>query len=234
MKYTLKNANEDNDNIIEIRNVWKSYKEEVDKFILKDINLSIKKGEMLAIIGESGSGKTTLLNLLGCLSSITKGVYMLNTHNISLAKEKQLLEIRNRYIGFIMQEFGLLEELSVYENVKIPLLFNDQISFNEMNSKVDTALKNVSMVEKSSHKVKFLSGGQKQRVAIARALVIKPRIILADEPTGSLDKESSNDIISLFEKLNEKGITIVLVTHSLEIAKTCDRIIKLSDGKIVV
>lgn len=221
--------------LIQLRDVSKSFysKGGRESKILKNINLQIEAGELIGITGDSGSGKTTLLNILGCVSSVTEGDYYLNNQKMDLSHQKLIQTIKNRMIGFIEQDFKLLDELNVYDNIMLPLLFNEEISFNEMNEKIKKALLRVGLPQKANEKTEYLSGGEKQRVAIARAIVIEPSIILADEPTGALDVATSDKIIKLLKEINQAGTTIIIVTHNKLIAKDCDREIVLSDGKIV-
>ncbi len=216
--------------IIELKNLYKSYTladEEVP--ILKGIDLKIRKGEFIAIMGPSGSGKSTLLNILGCLDSATKGEYLLDNENISSKSEDDLAELRSLKIGFIFQNFNLINEISALENVLLPQFYTN----NENHELAKDLLKQVDMSRRMHHRPNQLSGGQRQRVAIARALINDPDIIFADEPTGNLDSKTGAEILTMINNLHTKGKTILMVTHDEEIAKNADRIIYLRDGVIL-
>jgi putative ABC transport system ATP-binding protein len=198
---------------------------------LQGISCHIEKGEMVAIIGPSGCGKSTLMHIMGCLDTPTSGKYVLDGAEVGKLSDSQLAEVRNKKIGFVFQSFNLLARTSAVANVELPLLYGN--ATNVRKSALE-ALEKVGIANRASHMPNQLSGGQQQRVAIARALVNKPAIILADEPSGNLDSKSSNEIISLLERLNrEDGITIVLVTHESEVAARANRIISMRDGLIV-
>lgn len=200
---------------------------------LRGVDLLINKGELIAIMGPSGSGKTTLLNILGCLDSPNSGKYFLEGVDITQAKQKELAGIRNSKFGFVVQSFALLDDYTVYENVKIPLDYNKSKVKNK-RLKIKETLKMLDMDEKINKYPTELSGGQCQRVAIARALVNNPDIILADEPTGALDKEMGEQVMNIFKEINKSGKTIIIVTHDLNIASQCNRIINIEDGRIKV
>lgn len=200
---------------------------------LKGVDISVEKNEMIAIIGRSGSGKSTLMHILGCVDKPTTGNYNLCGIPVNILSEKELAKIRNKKIGFVLQEFGLILNKTVLENVSIPLFFNSNIKYRDIEKLALTALEKVGLVDKARYLTTELSGGQKQRVAIARAIVNNPELILADEPTGALDHVTADDIMDLFKILKEKGVTIVIVTHDLSIASQCQRIITISDGCIV-
>lgn len=218
--------------VITIQNLIKDYY--LDKqsiHVLKGITLSIQSGEYVALMGPSGSGKSTLMNIIGCLDTATAGEYLLNDKNISTLAEKTLASIRSKEIGFVFQQFNLLPRLSALENVALPLVYAGL----DKNKRLEIAKEKLAMVEladRAHHKPNELSGGQSQRVAIARALVNSPSIILADEPTGNLDTTTSHEIMNIFESLNQKGNTIILVTHEEDIAEKAKRIIRLRDGVI--
>lgn len=196
---------------------------------LNGVSLEIKDGEMVAIIGKSGSGKSTLLNILAGISEYNSGSYKVDGEEISEMKEKQIADFRNKKVGLVMQDFALIEGYSVLENVMIPLIIAKDKNQKE---KAKDAIRNVDLINLKDKKVVELSGGQKQRIAIARAMVNNPSIILADEPTGALDTKTSKEIMELFKKLNEQGKTVIIVTHDLEIADSCERTIEIVDGNI--
>lgn len=199
--------------------------------VLKDANLSIDKGEMVAIKGSSGAGKSTLLHIIGCLDKPTSGSYLLNGQNVSQLSLSKLAEIRNASFGFVMQQFALIEEDSALQNVATPLLFA-KTRKSQMDARAMEQLRNVGMEQMANKRIATLSGGEKQRVAIARAMVNNPEIILADEPTGALDRANTEKIVQLFQQLNEKGKTIIIVTHDDFVAQSCRRIVTIADGVI--
>jgi putative ABC transport system ATP-binding protein len=199
---------------------------------LKGISFDVAEGEFLTIMGSSGSGKTTLLNILGCLDKPTEGNYLLDTVNIRISSGDELARLRNTKIGFVFQAYNLLPRTSALENVELPLLYNSSISARQRREKAVTALKEVNLADRMHHLPNQLSGGQQQRVAIARALVNDPVLILADEATGNLDSKTSYEIMALVQELNQKGKTIVFVTHEPDIATFSSRTIMLRDGKI--
>jgi len=194
------------------------------------VTLDISEGEMVGITGTSGSGKSTLMNLLGCLDSPDSGTYHIAGEDVSKMHKDRQAEVRNKYIGFVFQSFNLLPRMTALENVELPLQYAGKTGTAGLAAK---ALEDVGLSERSHHVPAKLSGGQRQRVAIARALVNNPAIVLADEPTGNLDSRTSEEIMQLFEQLNEMGRTIIIVTHDPEIAARCRRIVKMRDGKIV-
>lgn len=200
---------------------------------LKQVDLSIAKGELIAIVGKSGSGKSTLLHILGLLDSPTQGNYYLNGMDTSKVDVDELAVIRNETIGFVLQEFGLLLSKTVYENISIPLYFSKTVKRKQMPELIRNSLRQVGLEEKENSIVAELSGGQKQRVAIARAIVNNPDIILADEPTGALDQNTSQEIMNLLIELNQKGKTVVIITHDRKIASQCQRNIEITDGYVV-
>ena len=199
--------------------------------VLKDANLSIDKGEMVAIKGSSGAGKSTLLHIIGCLDKPTSGSYLLNGQDVSQLSLSKLAEIRNASFGFVMQHFALTEEDSALQNVATPLLFA-KARRSQMDARAMEQLRNVGMEQMANKRIATLSGGEKQRVAIARAMVNNPEIILADEPTGALDRANTEKIVQLFQQLNEKGKTIIIVTHDDFVAQSCRRIVTIADGVI--
>lgn len=217
--------------MIELENITKVYRMgKVEVPALRGITLNIEKGEMLAIIGTSGSGKSTLMNIIGCLDKPTLGTYVLDGSDVNRLNDNQLAEIRSKKLGFVFQEYNLLSRASAVANVELPLVYGN--GGNRRNRALE-ALERVGLAERANHRPTELSGGEQQRVAIARALINNPAIILADEPTGNLDTNTTNEIISLFQQLNQDGITVVLVTHEMDIAKKAKRIIRLYDGKII-
>lgn len=199
--------------------------------VLKDANLSIDKGEMVAIKGSSGAGKSTLLHIIGCLDKPTSGSYLLNGQDVSQLSLSKLAEIRNVSFGFVMQHFALIEEDNALQNVATPLLFA-KARRSQMDARAMEQLRNVGMEQMANKRIATLSGGEKQRVAIARAMVNNPEIILADEPTGALDRANTEKIVQLFQQLNEKGKTIIIVTHDDFVAQSCRRIVTIADGVI--
>ncbi len=220
--------------VIEMRGITKVYRMgEVEVHALRGIDLKVEKGEFIAIMGPSGSGKSTLMNLLGCLDTPTSGEYYLEGINVNVLGKKELADIRNRKIGFVFQTFNLLPRTSALENVELPLIYDRTGRIKEPKKAAVEALKKVGLADRMNHQPSQLSGGEQQRVAIARALVNNPAIILADEPTGNLDSLSSLDIISVFQHLNQEGITIILVTHERDIALYAKRIVKIRDGRII-
>lgn len=198
---------------------------------LQEVSISIDKGEYVAFMGPSGSGKSTLMNIIGCLDTPSSGTYILNGHHVSEMTENDLAEIRNKEIGFVFQTFNLLPRASALENVALPLVYAG-LGRYDREEKAMEALESVDLGDRWHHKPNELSGGQRQRVAIARALVNDPSIILADEPTGNLDSKTSYDIMGLFQKLHDKGNTIIMVTHEDDIAHYAHRIIRLKDGLV--
>ena len=200
--------------------------------VLRGVDLEVESGEMIAIKGASGAGKSTLLHILGCLDRPTKGTYLLNGKNVAEASSAQLSEIRNKTFGFVMQHFALVEEDTVLQNVGIPLLFSGT-RLSRIDAIAKEQLGHLGIAQLDRKRVSKLSGGEKQRVAIARALVNNPQIILADEPTGALDHENSEKVLEIFRDLNTKGKTVIIVTHEDFVAEACDRVITISDGKII-
>ncbi len=200
-------------------------------YVLKGIDLQIKKGEYVALMGPSGSGKSTLMNLLGCLDTPTSGQYILNGKDVSKMTDDELAEIRNKEIGFVFQTFNLLPRTTALDNVALPMIYAGY-SKSERRARATEVLEQVSLANRMDHQPNQLSGGQRQRVAIARALVNKPSIILADEPTGNLDSKTSIEIMRLFNEIHQSGNTVILVTHEEDIAAYAHRVIRLRDGII--
>ena len=218
--------------VIEINEIVKNY--QVGSVIvraLRSVSLNIDKNEYVAIMGPSGSGKSTLMNILGCLDTPTKGIYILSGTDVSKMEDDKLAEIRNKEIGFVFQTFNLLPRYTALENVTLPLIYAG-IPRHEREAHAIKTLEEVGLADRMHHKPNELSGGQRQRVAIARALVNNPAIILADEPTGNLDSKTSNDIMGLLDKIHDNGNTVILVTHEEDIARHAHRIIKLMDGEV--
>ncbi|MEN3046277.1 MAG: ABC transporter ATP-binding protein [Candidatus Hydrothermales bacterium] len=218
--------------LIQLLNVRKIYKMG-NTFVkaIDGITLKVEKGEYLAIMGPSGSGKSTLLHIMGFLDRVSEGTYIFKGKNVSDYTEDELANIRNREVGFVFQFFYLIPRITVFQNVELPLVYRG-IPKRERVEIVDYYLKEVGLFERRNHRPHELSGGEMQRAAIARALVSGAEILLADEPTGNLDTKSGNEILNIFDKLNEKGITVIVVTHDHDVAKRAKRVISLRDGKI--
>jgi len=221
--------------VIQLDEVQKTYHTgEVDVHAVRGVSLRIQPGEFVAIMGASGSGKSTLMNIIGCLDRTTAGCYKLDGVDVSRLNRDQLAEIRNQKIGFIFQGFNLLARTAAVENVELPMLYRQKnISSRERRNSALKSLEIVGLAQRAGHFPSQLSGGQQQRVAIARALVNQPALLLADEPTGNLDTQTSIEIMGVFQKLNEQGITIMMVTHELDIAHYTKRTVVLRDGLIV-
>ena len=221
---------------IEIKNLKKIYNanKSIEVEALKSINLIIEKGDFCSIVGVSGSGKSTLLYILGCIDKQTEGTYLLEGKNVSKMSENELAQIRNKKIGFVLQDFGLIEEETVIENVRVPILFcKDMNLILNFRNKAEKLLKDLGIENLKDKKVNLLSGGQRQRVAIARALINDPELILADEPTGSLDTNTAQNIMNIFKELNKSGKTIIIVTHNDAIKNMAHKGMKLHDGHIL-
>lgn len=220
--------------IVELKNINKFYKIGKEKaHILKSINLNIKKGEFVMIMGKSGSGKTTLLNILGFLDKFDEGEYIFNNQDVTRLNESERSNFRNLNIGFIFQQFNLINTLNIYQNVELPMIYNNKYSKQEKKEQIENNLSIVGLLDKIKQKPVQLSGGQQQRVAIARALVNDPEIIFADEPTGSLDSDTGIEIMELLKELNKQGKTIIMVTHDEDLTKYASKVIKLKDGLIM-
>jgi putative ABC transport system ATP-binding protein len=218
--------------LIEVQDLWKIYEMGQEKvYALRGINVKIEKGEYVAIMGPSGSGKSTLMNLIGCLDTPTKGAYLLNNHAVAAMNDDELAAVRNREIGFIFQTFNLLPRATSLHNVELPLIYSGD-GREERMKKAMRAMQIVGLGDRMTHKPNELSGGQRQRVAIARALVNSPSIILADEPTGNLDSVTGSEIMALLADLHNQGNTLIVVTHSPEVANFAGRVIHILDGKI--
>jgi putative ABC transport system ATP-binding protein len=217
--------------MIELENIVKIYKlGDIEVIALNGVDCHIETGEMVSIMGPSGSGKSTLMNLIGCLDRPTSGTYLLDGTDVSSLNDNQLAEIRNKKIGFVFQSFNLLPQATTVANVELPLIYS---GVGNKHQRAFEALELVGMAQRATHRPSEISGGEQQRVAIARALVNNPSLILADEPTGNLDTQTSQGIMLLLQRLNSQGITIVLVTHEEDIAAYTQRTIYLRDGKIV-
>jgi len=219
--------------LIELKKVDKIYQSGTVSFqALKEVDLSVKEGEIIAVCGRSGAGKSTLLHIMGCIDTFDNGTYLLDGKNVGNLRDRELSKIRNRMMGFVMQDFALVPKFSVFENIAIPLYLGN-MGMRKIQNAVKTAAAEVGLLELLDKKANQLSGGQKQRVAIARAIVNSPKIILADEPTGALDVSTAREIISLLKEQNEKGITVIIVTHDSLVAAACQRVIEIGDGRIL-
>lgn len=219
--------------MIELKDIRKTYTLGGETVHAVDgLSLLIEEHEFIAIIGASGSGKSTLMNIIGCLDTADEGDYILRGQNITSYTENQMAALRNREIGFVFQQFNLLQKLTALENVELPLIYQG-VGASERRERAAAVLAQVGLAAHMNHRPNQLSGGQQQRVAVARALVTHPALILADEPTGNLDSKSSREIIAMFRDLNEKGNTILLITHDEHIAGQADRRVRIVDGKIV-
>ena len=218
--------------LLELKNIYKNYIQgTMEVPVLKDINLCVEEGEYVAIMGPSGSGKSTLMNIIGCIDKPTSGTYLLDDVEIEKCKDKELSEVRNQKIGFVFQNFNLLPRQSALDNVALPLQYA-KVPIKKRKQKAKEMLEMVDLADRVSFKPTQLSGGQKQRVAIARALVAYPKILLADEPTGALDSKSGLQVMELFDTLHKQGVTIIMITHSDEIASYADRVVKIIDGEL--
>ncbi len=219
-----------NEKLIELKDIFKIYTQGDQEIkALNNVTISINKGEFVAIVGSSGSGKSTLMNMLGCLDLPTEGSYTLDGVDVLSLKDKELSKIRNREIGFIFQSFNLVPGLTAFENVELPLIYR-KLSKNKRKEIAIRALEKVSLGNRISHRPSQMSGGQQQRVAIARALAAEPPIILADEPTGNLDRLTGSEVMRILHALNNDGKTIILITHDENVARQANRIIRISDG----
>jgi putative ABC transport system ATP-binding protein len=219
--------------LIQFEHVTKIYRMgDVTVTALRDVSLAINEAEFVAIMGASGSGKSTLMNIVGCLDVPTSGRYLLGGHPVSDLNRNTLAEVRNRMLGFVFQSFNLLPRTSARENVELPMLYAG-VRASERRRRATAALSRVGLGERVRHRSNQLSGGQQQRVALARAMAMNPRVILADEPTGNLDSQTSQEVMTLFQELSRSGITIVLVTHEQDIAEYAERKIVLKDGQIL-
>ncbi len=220
--------------LIELRDVYKIYGEGLESEVraLDGVSLDIEKGEFVAVVGQSGSGKSTMMNVLGCLDIPTRGTYRLDGVDVRELSDKELSRIRNKQIGFIFQQYNLIQNLTVLENVELPLIYQgiDPIDRRELAIQ---ALDRVGLADRAQHKPTQMSGGQQQRVAIARAISPHPPIIMADEPTGALDSRTGHEVLGFLQQLNKEGSTVILITHDNGIAATARRIVRIADGKII-
>ncbi|MBQ9609776.1 MAG: ABC transporter ATP-binding protein [Lachnospiraceae bacterium] len=219
--------------LLELKNIYKNYIQgNMDVPVLKNINLSVEEGEYVAVMGPSGSGKSTLMNIIGCIDKPTAGTYLLDGQEINNLNDKELSFVRNKQIGFVFQTFNLMPRQSALDNVGLPLQYA-KVPKKERKNMCLEALDMVGLSDRVNFKPTQLSGGQKQRVAIARAMVNHPKILLADEPTGALDSKSGIQVMNLFRELNEQGVTIIMITHSDEIAAYADKTVKIIDGELI-
>ena len=220
--------------LIQLQNVYKIYGEGLESEVraLDGVSLEIETGEFVAVVGQSGSGKSTMMNVLGCLDIPTRGDYYLDGTDVRELSDKELSRIRNKQIGFIFQQYNLIQSLTVLENVELPLIYQG-IPADRRREMALEALDRVGLAERTKHKPAEMSGGQQQRAAIARAIATKPPIIMADEPTGALDSHTGHDVLRFLQQLNKEGSTVILITHDNGIAATARRIVRIADGKII-
>ena len=220
--------------LIEIQDVYKTYGEGLESEVraLDGVSLNIDRGEFVAVVGQSGSGKSTMMNVLGCLDIPTRGTYLLDGTDVRELTDKELSHIRNKQIGFIFQQYNLIQSLTVLENVELPLIYQG-IKADDRYDMAMNALERVGLVSRYKHRPTQMSGGQQQRVAIARAIAAHPPIIMADEPTGALDSHTGQEVLRFLQQLNKEGSTVILITHDNGIAATARRCVRLQDGKIV-
>lgn len=224
----MNNTNENE--LVILRDVWKIFSMgNTEVQALRGVSLSIHQGEILSIMGPSGSGKSTCMNMIGCLDRPTKGDVIINGRNTATMNENELATFRNKTVGFVFQQYFLLPNLNVLENVMLPLRYQ-KIPIEQRRERAEEALVRIGLADRLTHKPNELSGGQRQRVAIARATVTKPMLILADEPTGALDSETGHSVLDLFQEINDEGTAIVIVTHDPEIGRTAPRMVKIKDG----
>ena len=229
-----KNSGETMAHLVELIDVYKIYAEGLESEVraLDGVSLNIDRGEFVAVVGQSGSGKSTMMNVLGCLDIPTRGEYRLDGADVSELSDKQLSRIRNKQIGFIFQQYNLIQSLTVLENVELPLIYQGVDPIDRRDMALE-ALERVGLAECVKHHPTEMSGGQQQRVAIARAIATRPPIIMADEPTGALDSHTGLEVLAFLQQLNNEGSTVILITHDNGIAATARRVVRLSDGKIV-
>ena len=220
--------------MIKISNLQKFYRtEEVETVALNDLSIHVKEGEFVAVMGPSGCGKSTLLNIVGLLDDLDEGSYLFNNIEVAKFNERKRSDLRKHNIGFVFQSFNLIDELTVFENVELPLIYT-KVPAAERKKRVEEVLEKVQIMHRRNHFPQQLSGGQQQRVAVARAVVNNPKLILADEPTGNLDSNNGNEVMQLLTELNEAGTTIVMVTHSEHDARFADRVIRMLDGQVLM
>ena len=220
--------------LIDIQGVYKIYNEDTDAEVraLDGVNLRINRGEFVAVVGQSGSGKSTLMNILGCLDIPTRGTYLIDGEDVKELDDVQLSHIRNKQIGFIFQGYNLIQALTAYENVELPLIYQNISPFKRRDMVMD-AMERVGVADRYRHHPSEMSGGQQQRVAIARALTTRPPNIMADEPTGALDSRTGQEVLHFLQELNKEGSTVILITHDNGIAATARRCVRISDGRII-
>ena len=220
--------------LIDIKQVYKIYNEgtEAEVRALNGVDLTIERGEFVAVVGQSGSGKSTLMNILGCLDIPTRGTYLIDGQDVRELDDAQLSHIRNKQVGFIFQGYNLIPSLTAYENVELPLIYQNVSAFKRRDMVMD-AMERVGVAERYRHHPAEMSGGQQQRVAIARAIATRPPIIMADEPTGALDSHTGKEVLRFLQELNKEGSTVILITHDNSIAATARRVVRISDGKII-
>ena len=220
--------------LIQLRDVYKIYGEGLESEVraLDGVSLDVDRGEFVAIVGQSGSGKSTMMNVLGCLDIPTRGDYFLDGVDVRELTDRELSHIRNKQIGFIFQQYNLIQSLNVFENVELPLIYQG-IGAERRRELAEEALEKVGLAGRQKHKPTEMSGGQQQRVAIARAIAAHPPIIMADEPTGALDSHTGHEVLEFLQQLNREGSTVILITHDNGIAATARRVVRISDGKIV-
>ena len=220
--------------MIKITELQKFYRtEEVETIALNNLSIHVKEGEFVAVMGPSGCGKSTLLNIVGLLDDLDNGSYLFNEIEVAKFNERKRSDLRKHNIGFVFQSFNLIDELTVFENVELPLIYT-KVPASERKKRVEEVLEKVQIMHRRNHFPQQLSGGQQQRVAVARAVVNHPKLILADEPTGNLDSNNGNEVMQLLTELNEQGTTIVMVTHSEHDARYADRIIRMLDGQVLM
>ena len=219
--------------MIRLENVQKLFRTEtIETTALDNVSLVVERGEFVSIMGPSGCGKSTLMNIMGMIDRPDTGNYFFKGEDVTRNAQRSLTDLRKKHIGFVFQSFNLIDELSVFENVELPMLYRGGLSASQRRDKVEAVLEKVDMTHRNRHFPRQLSGGQQQRVAVARAIVNQPELILADEPTGNLDSEHGGEVMSMLDQLQDEGTTIVMVTHSPESAERADRVVNMLDGKI--